>query len=117
MRTHRILSLLLAAVLALLPVETDTQTGSTLGKMRAYGKCQARLFRSVGGKYGSREMELYDLPFLPPYYGEPCEPFSGDIEFNPNSGQEADTTVWLVQDRPMPFHVVSVMCSVDFGEV
>ena len=106
-----------SSVLALLPVETDTQTGSTLGKMRAYGKCQARLFRSVGGKYGSREMELYDLPFLPPYYGEPCEPFSGDIEFNPNSGQEADTTVWLVQDRPMPFHVVSVMCSVDFGEV
>lgn len=106
-----------SSVLALLPVEADTKAGSTLGKMRAYGKCLVRLFRSVGGKYGSREDELYDLPFLPSYYGEPCEPFSGDIEFNPNSGQEADTTVWLVQDRPMPFHVVSVMCSVDFGEV
>lgn len=106
-----------SSVLALLPVEADTQAGSTLGKMRAYGKCLVRLFRSVGGKYGSREDELYDLSFLPSYYGEPCEPFSGDIEFNPNSGQEADTTVWLVQDRPMPFHVVSVMCSVDFGEV
>ena len=106
-----------SSVLALLPVEADTQAGSTLGKMRAYGKCLVRLFRSVGGKYGSREDELYDLPFLPSYYGESCEPFSGDIEFNPNSGQEADTTVWLVQDRPMPFHVVSVMCSVDFGEV
>lgn len=105
-----------SSVLALLPVEADTQAGSTLGKMRAYGKCLVRLFRSVGGKYGSREDELYDLSFLPSYYGEPCEPFSGDIEFNPNSGQEADTTVWLVQDRPMPFHVVSVMCSVDFGE-
>lgn len=106
-----------SSVLVLLPVEADTQAGSTLGKMRAYGKCHVRLFRSVGGKYGSREEELYDLPFLPSYYGEPCEPYSGDIEFNPNSGQEPETTVWLVQDRPMPFHVVSVMCEVDFGEV
>lgn len=106
-----------ASRLALLPVEADAQTGSTLGKRRAYGKCLTRVFRSVGGKYGSREDELYDFPFLPARYDEPCEPFSGDLEFNPNSGQDPDTTVWLVQDRALPFHVVAVMCDVDFGEV
>lgn len=106
-----------ASRLALLPVETDAQTGSTLGKRRAYGKCLIRVFRSVGGKYGPREDEFYDFPFLPARYDEPCEPFSGDLEFNPGSGQAPDTTVWLVQDRALPFHVVAVMCDVDFGEV
>lgn len=106
-----------ASVLSPLPVETDAQTGSTLGKRRGYGKCVARLFRSVGGRYGAERDILYDFPFLPERYDEPCEPFSGDMEFTPGGGQEAETSVWLVQDRPMPMHIVALMCDVDFGEV
>lgn len=106
-----------ASALSPLPVETDAQTGSTLGKRRAYGKCVARFFRSVGGRYGAERDTLYDFPFLPERYGEPCEPFSGDMEFTPGGGQEAETSVWLVQDRPMPMHIVALMCDVDFGEV
>lgn len=104
------------SVLAPLPIEADTKSGSTMGKRRAYGRCVLRVFRTVGGKYGSKEDELYDFPYLPELYGAPCQPFSGDIEFNPNCGQDADTTVFLVQDRPLPFHVVALMCDVDFGE-
>ena len=104
------------SVLAPLPIEADTKSGSTMGKRRAYGRCVLRVFRTVGGKYGSKEDELYDFPYLPEQYGAPCQPFSGDIEFNPNCGQDADTTVFLVQDRPLPFHVVALMCDVDFGE-
>ena len=106
-----------ASVLSPLPVETDAQTGSTLGKRRGYGKCVARLFRSVGGRYGAERSMLYDFPFLPERYDEPCEPFSGDMEFTPGGGQEAETSAWLVQDRPMPMHIVALMCDVDFGEV
>lgn len=106
-----------ASVLSPLPVETDAQTGSTLGKRRGYGKCVARLFRSVGGRYGAERGILYDFPFLPERYDEPCEPFSGDMEFTPGGGQEAETSVWLVQDRPLPMHIVALMCDVDFGEV
>ena len=39
------------------------------------------------------------------------------MEFTPGGGQEAETSVWLVQDRPMPMHIVALMCDVDFGEV
>lgn len=106
-----------ASVLSPLPVETDAQTGSTLGKRRGYGKCIARLFRSVGGSYGAERDKLYDFPFLPEKYDEPCQPYSGDIEFTPGGGQDADTSVWLIQDRPMPMHIVALMCDVDFGEV
>ena len=105
------------SVLSPLPVEADTQQGSTLGKRRGYGRCVVRLFRSVGGQYGASRAELNDFPFLPARWGEPCEPYSGDVDFTPGGGQDADTSVWLVQNKPLPWHVVAIMCDVDFGEV
>lgn len=117
------------SALSPLPIETDTQRGSTLGKRRAYGKCVLRVFRTVGGKYAAtrpgdlfdveawKKRESYDLPFLPDNYGEACQPFSGDLDIILPSGQDADTTLWLMQDRPMPFRLVAIMADVDFGEV
>lgn len=117
------------SALSPLPLETDTQQGATLGKRRAYGKCVLRLYRSVGGKYAATEpgdlfdvegwkgRTAYDLPFLPEKYGEACQPFSGNIEISLPSGQDVDTSLWLMQDRPMPFRVVAIMADVDFGEV
>lgn len=117
------------SVLSPLPVETDTQTGSTLGKRRAYGKCVLRLYRAVGGKYAAshvgdlfdvgawRERHFYDLPFLPSRFGEAVQPYSGDLEISLPSGQDNDTMIWLMQDRPMPFRLVAIAADVDFGEV
>lgn len=101
------------------PLEADTQAGTTLGRRRAYGKCLARLHRSAGGKHGASGdvSAMYDIPFLPEAYGAACEPFSGDVEFNPGMGQDAAASVWLAQDRPLPFQVVALICDVDFGEL
>ncbi len=116
------------SALAPMPLETDTQAGSTLGKRRAYGKCSLRLFRSVGGRYAASRagdlfnadawqgLEAYDLPFGPAVWGEACQPFSGDVEITLPSGQDADATVWIIQDRPVPFRLVALMADVDFGE-
>ena len=60
---------------------------------------------------------LDDFPFIPANYGEPCEPFTGDREFTPGGGQSESTSVWLVQDKPLPWQVVAIMCDVDFGQV
>ena len=107
-----------------MPLESDTQQGSTLGKRRAYGKCVLRLYRSVGGKYAAtllgdlwrpeawKEREAYDIPFVPDTYGEACQPFSGDVEITLPSGQDADTSIWLMQDRPMPFRVAAIAMDV-----
>ena len=105
------------SILSPLPMEAQAQTGVTLGKKRAYGKCLVRLFRSVGGKYGADLDHLDDFPFIPTNYGEPCEPFTGDREFTPGGGQSESTSVWLVQDKPLPWQVVAIMCDVDFGQV
>lgn len=116
------------SVMAPMPIETDTQAGSTLGKRRAYGKCVLRLYRSVGGRYAAsrpgnlfdvaawKTLESYDLPFVPAVWGRACELYSGDRELSLPSGQDADSTIWIIQDRPMPFRLVAIMADVDFGE-
>lgn len=106
------------SLLSPFPLEADTQNGSTLGRRRACGRCVIRLHRSVGGKHGASGdvNAMYDIPFLPESYGAACEPFSGDVEINPGMGQDAEASLWIAQDRPLPFQVVAIVCDVDFGE-
>ena len=118
------------SVVSPLPMETDMQqTGSTLGKRRAYGKCIVRMYRSVGGSYAAsrpndlwnsdawKELDFYELPFLPEKWGEACQPYSGDLEISLPSGQDPDTTIWIKQDKPLPLRIVSLMAEVHFGEM
>ena len=106
------------SLLSPFPLEADTQNGSTLGRRRACGRCVIRLHRSVGGKHGASGdvNAMYDIPFLPESYGAACEPFSGDVEIKPGGGQDAEPSLWIAQDRPLPFQVVAIVCDVDFGE-
>ena len=104
------------SALSPLPLESDTQSGSTLGRNRSHGRCTLRLHRSVGGKYGPNRDELYDLPFLPERWGEAVAPFSGDVDCIPGGGQASSATIWLVQDRPLPFRLAALVLDVDFGE-
>ena len=117
------------SVMAPLPLETDMQNGgSTLGKHRAYGKCIARMYRSVGGSYAAsrpndlwdpdawKDLEWYELPFLPEEWGKACQPYSGDLEISLPSGQDADTTIWFMQNKPLPMRIVALTADVEFGE-
>lgn len=97
-------------------LEANTQTGTTLSKMRGYGICSVRLYRTVGGEYGPNEQELYDLPFVPAIWSDACEPFSGDMEFNPATAQDSSTSVCFVQRRALPMTIIAVVVDVDFGE-
>lgn len=97
-------------------LEANTQTGTTLSKMRGYGNCSVRLHRSVGGEYGPNVNELYDLPFVPAVWGDACEPFSGDMEFNAATAQDPGTSVCFVQRRALPMTIIAIVVDVDFGE-
>ncbi len=96
-----------------LPSEGDGQTGTTLGQMRGIGKCTVRLQASVGGKYGAELDGLYDFPFVPETWGAAVAPFSGDVDFIPGGGQATNSTVWIVQDKPMPFTVEALVLDID----
>ena len=103
------------SALATLPVESDTASGSTLGCSRAYGACSVRLYRSVGGKYGPSRQELYDLPFVPERWAEAVQPYSGDMTCTPCGGWENEASVWLVQNRPLPFRILALVLDITFA--
>lgn len=105
-----------ASSISPMPVEGDTETGTSLGRKRAYGQCTVRLHAAVGGKYGCSREELFDFPYIPARWGEACELFSGDTDFIPGGGQATDSMIWLVQDRPMPFSVTGFALTVDMGQ-
>ena len=103
------------STLSPLPVEGDLQTGTSLGLMRGIGQCIIRMLSSVGGKYGTSLNELYDFPFVPSKWGKAVDPFSGDIQFTAGGGQESNTSLWIVQDRPLPFTVGALVMDVDIS--
>lgn len=104
-----------ASVLSPLPVEGDFNSGTTLAQGRAYGSCSLRLYRSVGGQYGPSRNELYDLPFMPEHWGEAVQPFSGDITCAPSGGWDNQTSIWLVQRRPLPFRLLALTLDITFA--
>ena len=104
------------SLLAPLPVEGDLQTGTTLGRKRAYGQCMVRVHRSAGGKYGADPGTLYDFPFVPARWGQPVELLSGDMEFIPGGGLGNSETVWIAQDKPLPMQVVALALNVDVAQ-
>ena len=103
------------STLATLPIELEASSGTTLGRQRAHGTCTARLYRSVGGKYGPSRKELYDLPFLPEYWGQAVLPYSGDVSFAPGGTWAASDNLWLIQDRPLPLRLLSLVLEVSFS--
>lgn len=112
------------SVLGLLPFNADTDQGTTMGLKRTYGECSVKLHRSVGGKYGTLldenknpdEERMYELPFLPDNYDKAVQPFSGDLNFSPESGQDELTTLFLVQDKPLPMQVLGIVVDIDIGQ-
>ncbi|MBE6442172.1 MAG: hypothetical protein E7022_07585 [Desulfovibrio desulfuricans] len=103
------------SVLSPLPVESDLPSGATLGRGRACGACSLRLYRSVGGQYGPDRDTLYDLPFLPEYWGTAVQPFSGDLDCLPCGGRDNAASIWLVQARPLPFRILALVLDVNFS--
>jgi len=104
-----------ASVLSPLPVESDFNSGTTLAQGRSYGSCSIRFYRSVGGQYGPSRDDLYDLAFMPERWGEAVQPFSGDLACAPCGGWENQAAIWLVQQRPLPFRILSLTLDVNFA--
>ena len=57
------------------------------------------------------------IPFLPRRWDEACQPFSGDVDFLPAGGHGPSATIWLVQERPLPFHLLALSLDVEFAEI
>lgn len=117
------------SVFATLPAEADGNDGTTLARMRAFGRCWLRLRRSVGGWIRVSEPgELYstdadtweqgqywELPFLPAEWGQAVPPYSGDLEALPGGGMQTDAVLCVRQTLPLPFRVSALTAEIEFG--
>lgn len=117
------------SVMAPMPFDTETQGGSTSGLQRAYGRTTLKLHRSVGGSYAAtgnswlenreawQNATFYDIPIMPDNWAEPVQPFSGSVDIILPTGQDAETSFYLKQDKPLPFTVSAIIVDTDFGEM
>lgn len=104
------------SILAPMPYEADAKDGTTLGRLRTVGLSRIRVLDTVGGQYGSSETELYDFPYLPDDWGAAVQPYSGDLEFSPDTQHTSQTTVYITQDRPLPMTVIALMLDVHYED-
>jgi len=116
------------SVMAPMPFDTETQGGSTSGLQRAYSRATLKLHRSVSGSYAATENNwlenreawqnatFYDIPIMPDNWSEPIQPFSGSVDIILPTGQNAETSFYLKQDKPLPFTVSAITVDADFGE-
>ncbi len=104
-----------SSTLSPLPVEGDLQSGTTLNQQRGYGSCSIRIHDTVGGKHGPSKNELYEFPHIPYAWGEAVEPYNGHVDFMAGGGQGSDTSLWLVQDRALPFSMSALVINLDIS--
>ena len=52
---------------------------------------------------------------MPEHWGEAVQPFSGDITCAPSGGWDNQTSIWLVQQRPLPFRVLALTLDITFA--
>lgn len=102
------------SILAPMPYEADARDGTTLGRLRTVGLSRIRVLDTVGGKYGSSEEDLYDFAYLPEDWGAAVQPYSGDLEFSPDTQHTSQTTVYITQERPLPMTVIALILDVSY---
>lgn len=112
------LGLSYTSIISMMPVNLDTQQGSTLGLKRTYGKCLVKVNRSVGGKYGSSDDidKMFDFKLSPQSYDTPHAPFSGEYAFTVPNAQRNEASLFIAQNDALPLEILSIVCTVDFGE-
>jgi hypothetical protein len=104
------------SILAPMPYEADAKDGTTLGRLRTVGLSRIRVLDTVGGRYGSSETDLYDFAYLPDEWGAAVQPYSGDLEFSPDTQHTSQTTVYITQDRPLPMTIIALVLDVNYED-
>ena len=111
-----------SGVLTPLPFEAEGPEGTTQGKLRGFGKITLRLKDSRGGKVGTGSVFdhpddiLYEpLEYLQENWDEPVQPYTGVKEIHPATDISVEETIFIKQDSPLPFNVMSIVAEVDIA--
>lgn len=117
--THAVAGLAYSSLLSPMPIETDTQNGSSMLRRKNVAELRIRVMDSVGGEVRSgsgpwREIISRDIAADEVSYR--IEPKSEAVQINPESGFEKETSIEIRQERPLPLTVASITALVEIVE-
>ena len=94
-----------------LRIEAGASDGTAQGKTKRIHRVTARLYKTLGLKFGPSETSLDILPFRTSadLMGNPPELFTGDKSFNWNDGYSTEGVMYFRQDQPLPFTLLGLM--------
>ncbi len=115
---HATIGLSYESLLSMMPINADTEKGSTLGLKRSYAQCLIKLHRSVGGKYGFSDdfTKMYDFKLTPKQYNTAYELFSGEYSFNFDHPLSSEVQLYIGKDDALPLDILSLVVDVNFME-
>ncbi len=106
------------SILSMMPINADTEQGSTLGLKRSYAQCLIKMHRSIGGKYGYVDdfSKMYDFKLSPKFYNTAYELYSGEYSFNFDHPLSSEVNLFIGKDDALPLEILSLVVDVKFME-
>jgi len=102
-------------IIAPLAFEGMMDGGSTLSMPKGYGFVSLGLLNSHGGAISADGESYTNIKYKQPLVGQPLEVVSGFTEnISPHGAgtQRIKKSVWVKQDLPLPFHLLSIQAEV-----
>ena len=100
------------------PLEKAVQLGSAQPMLKNVYYCMIRLNRSLGGSIGDEntqdELLYYSLGVDEMGFAVPL--FTGDKEIHFPGGWSKDSTIKIIQNKPLPFHVLGIFPEIDITQ-
>lgn len=93
-----------------LNIEAGAADGTAQGKTKRINRVVARLYKTLGLKYGPSEdkLDVFTFRTSADAMNSPPALFTGDIEINWNSGYDKEGSMYFRQDQPLPFTLLGL---------
>jgi hypothetical protein len=90
---------------------TIAGTSSSQGMMGRIDNILLRFYRTVGGKYGPDSNTLSPIVYRDPFdpMDTPVPFFSGDVKLPMDLGRDRKRQIFVRQDQPLPFNLLSMI--------
>jgi hypothetical protein len=102
-----------------MPIEIETQNGSSILRKKAVGTLKARLYNSVGGwmRCGQgRWQRIISRDVLYDNMDSAIIPKNEVVSLNMLSGSDDSIAIEVMQDAPAPFNLSCLVALYDIGE-
>lgn len=91
-------------------VEIPSNTGTSHGRVQRISRVMARVYKTLGLKFGASLDDLIEKPFRDSSMdmGAAVSLFSGDVELSWDGSNDRENRIYIVQDQPLPMTILAL---------